>query len=470
MKASIEKPGNRCQLGSLTEYERSRNLLANPPNSFNVLPFATFAATTRSSVRVSRATVSHSRSRSSPPKMEGHQFHPYHLHSAQPSSLAIRNSSSSISQVGGQITELNIQGPLEPPPLEDNVARVIDFVALGAPSSAVSPSSDPLSQQQSVVQSMELDFCTRAAKTTTGFCPTVQRSTAEAQVPIAVSLACGQQQAITNSLATADAFGNSSQREATAGCKRALLCGLAAVNSLLLLNAKSTLRREDIDTINGAVSEAEAAIREDRKAVDTCLQPDGNYALDVISAALHIYGNLRLFKGVFDVSGVPECGSYLVGDGVHWQVAHHTGGANWLCFDNGSSSSISDIAAFSMRFRQQGVFLRVCPRPLEQASMAQNHRPPALTVPVLVDQSMQPSPAAPAVDATSSSNTNSVADSSRQQLPHAPPLKPTLPTEPTRLNYSTDLHSYRCPFEIYNAHRGWQGFESLLNHLESKHL
>ena len=97
------------------------------------MPFAALTST-KSSLRASRVTLPHSRSRSSPPKMEGRQFHPYHVHRAEPSAFAARSSSSSTLQDGQQS---NTVRPLEIPQMDDSVVRTIDFLALGTLRSSI---------------------------------------------------------------------------------------------------------------------------------------------------------------------------------------------------------------------------------------------------------------------------------------------------------------------------------------------
>ena len=161
MKSNKEKHGDRSHLGSLTDYERGRNLLANQPSSLNPVPFAALTST-RSSLRASRVTLPHSRSRSSPPKMEGRQFHPYHVHRAEPSAFAARSSSNSTFQDGQQS---NTVRPLELPQPDDSVVRTIDFLVLGTSCSAIPAAS--LVQQRTTVENMEIDVCARAADTNT---------------------------------------------------------------------------------------------------------------------------------------------------------------------------------------------------------------------------------------------------------------------------------------------------------------
>ena len=150
MKNNNEKHADRNHLASLTEYERGRNVLANPPRSFNAMPIAALA-NTRSSLRVSRVTLPHGRSRSSPPKMECHQFHPYHVQGCAP------NSSSSIEPSDVQIAGLKTVRPPEPPPPPDTVARTIDFAAATNPPLITPPSSCCSFQQLPDVQNMEID-------------------------------------------------------------------------------------------------------------------------------------------------------------------------------------------------------------------------------------------------------------------------------------------------------------------------
>ena len=111
--------------------------------------------------------------------------------------------------------------------------------------------------------------------------------------------------------------------------RRALLCGLHAVNALLRLHGKPLLERRQIDDINEAISIEEATIRADRLAIDTHPQIEGNYALDVLAAAIKIYAGLELEKATVNNDGTPRRGTYLAGNGHHWQVIHALSNGKW---------------------------------------------------------------------------------------------------------------------------------------------
>ena len=103
-------------------------MLANPPSCANAVPFAALAPP----LRASRATVPHCRSRSSPPKIEGHaQYHPYHVHgAARTTSIAQRNLHVQPDEHSRPASS-NALAAEQPVPIE-NVARSIDFVSASA--------------------------------------------------------------------------------------------------------------------------------------------------------------------------------------------------------------------------------------------------------------------------------------------------------------------------------------------------
>ena len=103
-------------------------MLANPPSCANAVPFAALAPP----LRASRATVPHCRSRSSPPKIEGHaQYHPYHVHgAARTTSIAQRNLHVQPDEHSRPASS-NALAAEQPVPIE-NVARSIDFVSVSA--------------------------------------------------------------------------------------------------------------------------------------------------------------------------------------------------------------------------------------------------------------------------------------------------------------------------------------------------
>ena len=92
------------------------------------------------------------------------------------------------------------------------------------------------------------------------------------------------------------------------------------MNAIFNELGKPAIDRTRMDEVNAGIAEYEASLRSDSAAAFTHLQPEGNYALDVIAATLHVYGSLALCKATLDGDGVPLPGTYLVGDGHHWQV------------------------------------------------------------------------------------------------------------------------------------------------------
>ena len=64
--------------------------------------------------------------------------------------------------------------------------------------------------------------------------------------------------------------------------RKALLCGLFAINALFMIHEKPSICRDQVGEVNAAVADEESKIREDKLPLDTHLQMEGNYALDVI--------------------------------------------------------------------------------------------------------------------------------------------------------------------------------------------
>ena len=124
MSANCSNAADRSRLGSLTEYERSRNMLAYAPPSASAAPSVALAP----APRTSRATRSH-RSRSSPPKIEGvRPFHPY---------LSSRSSSTSISGNTVATTPLTSNHVATCPSAEYfDAIRRIDFASSSSASAA----------------------------------------------------------------------------------------------------------------------------------------------------------------------------------------------------------------------------------------------------------------------------------------------------------------------------------------------
>ena len=152
-------------------------------------------------------------------------------------------------------------------------------------------------------------------------------------------------------------LGSLNQQRISGSCQ-ALLCGLRAVNSVFRLHGKAPIERSQMDEVNVGVAAYEATLRNDCVAACTHLQPAGNYALDVIAAALHAYGGLSLGKTSLQPDGLPLPGIYLVGDGHHWQVLFARANGQWGRCD-GPAFPLSNCADFVRHYTEQGVLLRV---------------------------------------------------------------------------------------------------------------
>ena len=137
-----------------------------------------------------------------------------------------------------------------------------------------------------------------------------------------------------------------------------LLCGLRAVNAILRLHRKSIIERHQIDAVNKDIAELEASLSDDLVSSCTHLQPEGNYALDVIATALQRYGSLSLAKAELQPNGTPLPGIYLVGDGDHWQVLYSRPEGKWARCD-GPAFPIPSCADFVRRYLDLGVLLYV---------------------------------------------------------------------------------------------------------------
>ena len=143
--------------------------------------------------------------------------------------------------------------------------------------------------------------------------------------------------------------------------RKALLCGLFAINALLMIHEKPRIGRDQVDEVNAAVADEESKIREDKLPLDTQLQMEGNYALDVIWATIKVYGELDLTKADFFSDGAPVPGTYLLGDGSHWVVLHSMPHYKWARHDNGVAYPLRDIACYVRAKTHTGIILRVKP-------------------------------------------------------------------------------------------------------------
>ena len=84
--------------------------------------------------------------------------------------------------------------------------------------------------------------------------------------------------------------------------------------------------------------------------MDTQLQPEGNYSLDVLSAALRVYGDLQLQKLAYYSGNIPCAGVYLMGNGNHWTVAQGYPHKKWTLLDNGVAYPISSITDYARKY------------------------------------------------------------------------------------------------------------------------
>ena len=139
---------------------------------------------------------------------------------------------------------------------------------------------------------------------------------------------------------------------------QSLLCGLRAVNAIFHLHGKPPIERSQMDEVNMGIAKCEASLSNDLVAACTHLQTEGNYALDVIASALHLYGSMSLAKATLQPDGTPVPGIYLLGDGHHWQVLYSRPEGKWARCD-GPAFPISCCADFVGRYVEQGVLLHV---------------------------------------------------------------------------------------------------------------
>ena len=161
--------------------------------------------------------------------------------------------------------------------------------------------------------------------------------------------------------------------------RTALLCGLHAVNALLKLHNKPQLERKEIDSINEAISAEEARIRADRRAVDTHPQAEGNYALDLLAATIKKYAGIEFQKATINGDGTPQKGTYLAGNGNHWQVIHALPKGRWSLYDNSVAYPLRDVAKFARKRLEKGVLLQV------QPSKSTRTTPTTMTDPMQTD-------------------------------------------------------------------------------------
>ena len=160
--------------------------------------------------------------------------------------------------------------------------------------------------------------------------------------------------------------------------KKALLCGLFAINALLMIHGKPRIERHQVDEVNAAVADDESKIREDKLPLDTHLQMEGNYALDVIWATIKVYGELDLTKPDFSSDGAPVPGTYLLGDGSHWVVLHSLPRDKWARYDNGVAYPLTDIAGYVCAKAPAGIIMRVKPLVLQECPYPKITAAPAI--------------------------------------------------------------------------------------------
>lgn len=140
---------------------------------------------------------------------------------------------------------------------------------------------------------------------------------------------------------------------------KVLLCGLHATNAILGILKRPLLQREHLDEVNLTLAEAERNLRNDRTAPDLHLQPEGNYPLQVLISVLRIYGDVELERTADSADVTP--GTYLLGNGYHWQVVTHTAGTWWL-HDDGLQYPVADIKQLLRDRRSRGAALLIKPR------------------------------------------------------------------------------------------------------------
>ena len=140
-----------------------------------------------------------------------------------------------------------------------------------------------------------------------------------------------------------------------------MLCGLFAINALFMIHEKPSIGCNQVGEVNTAVADEESKIREDKLPLDTHLQMEGNYALDVIWATIKLYVELDLTNADFSLDGAPVPGTYLLGDGSHWVVLHGMLHDKWARYDNGVACPLRDIACYVRAKTHTGIILRVKP-------------------------------------------------------------------------------------------------------------
>ena len=102
--------------------------------------------------------------------------------------------------------------------------------------------------------------------------------------------------------------------------------------------------------MNVALEQAERTLRADVQAPDLHLQQAGNYPIQVMMNVLKLYGSVELQYTQDADATLP--GTYLLGDGHHWQVASDSSGT-WILHDGGIQ--------LRQRHRDRGAALHVRP-------------------------------------------------------------------------------------------------------------
>ena len=112
--------------------------------------------------------------------------------------------------------------------------------------------------------------------------------------------------------------------------------------------------------MNVALEQAERILRADGQAPDLHLQQAGNYPIQVMMNVLKLYGSVELQYTKDADATLP--GTYLLGDGHHWQVASDSSGT-WILHDGGIEFPIADIQQLlrQRRHRDWGAALHVRP-------------------------------------------------------------------------------------------------------------
>ena len=124
---------------------------------------------------------------------------------------------------------------------------------------------------------------------------------------------------------------------------RLLLCGLNAVNAVLSLIDRPPISREQLDDLNDNLAVEEALIVDEGVAIDNATDPRGNYPVEVLMTALRTYADCKCDR--LQPQNPPP-GLYLVGNGLHWQVAAASREGQWSVYDDGLEYPIGDVHAF----------------------------------------------------------------------------------------------------------------------------